>query len=355
MENTFGQRLVSARKMAGYSLQKLADLLGNIVTKQALNKYEQGKMLPDSNLLIKLSEVLDVSSDYFFTPISKSIEFSNVDYRKYSSKISKTDQTAIEEKSKNLLEKYLELEFILGLGGSPDYFNYPNVIKDQAGIEHAANKLREKWKLGLDPIPNVVAALEDKGYHIVEVEAPDKFDGLSAEVNGKKVIVLNKNIRNSDVVRRRFTALHELAHHSLKFSENLSHRETEKLCQSFAGAVLYPKEMAIQELLTKRLHFYEQELVLIKEKWGIAISAIFRRALQLGIISDYVYKSLNIDLRSKHLHINEPGQYLSKESPERFERLIYLALAKELISVNEAAYFADKRVFEFRQTMNQLV
>jgi transcriptional regulator with XRE-family HTH domain len=47
MENTFAIRLLSARKMAGMSLQKLADALGNVVTKQSLNKYEQGVMKPD--------------------------------------------------------------------------------------------------------------------------------------------------------------------------------------------------------------------------------------------------------------------------------------------------------------------
>ena len=49
------------------SLQKLADALGNVVTRQALNKYEQGKMKPDSSLLIRLSEILGVPVDYFYS------------------------------------------------------------------------------------------------------------------------------------------------------------------------------------------------------------------------------------------------------------------------------------------------
>ena len=66
MENIFANRLIAARKMAGMSLQNLADKLGNIVTKQSLNKYEQGKMKPDSNLIIQLANILNVSVDYFF-------------------------------------------------------------------------------------------------------------------------------------------------------------------------------------------------------------------------------------------------------------------------------------------------
>jgi len=67
MENIFGKKLISARKMAGLSLQKLADRIGNRVTKQALSKYEQGKMKPDSEVLILLSKALKVPIDFFFS------------------------------------------------------------------------------------------------------------------------------------------------------------------------------------------------------------------------------------------------------------------------------------------------
>ena len=58
MENVFANRLQSARKMAGLSLQGLADKLDNLVTKQSLNKYEQGVMKPDSEVLIALANSL---------------------------------------------------------------------------------------------------------------------------------------------------------------------------------------------------------------------------------------------------------------------------------------------------------
>jgi len=41
---SFGERLVSARKVAGLSLAALAEKTGNLVTRQAINKYERGKM-----------------------------------------------------------------------------------------------------------------------------------------------------------------------------------------------------------------------------------------------------------------------------------------------------------------------
>jgi Zn-dependent peptidase ImmA (M78 family)/DNA-binding XRE family transcriptional regulator len=356
MENVFGNKLVSARKMAGMSLQDLETKLEKVVSRQALHKYEQGKMKPDSQVLIALSNVLNVPVDYFYSIPTFHVELKNISYRKYSSKISKTEQVSVEEKAKENCERYLELEHLIDPSEKSEYFTYDNVIENADDAETAAKKLREVWKLGYDPIPDVVEMLEDKGYKVIELDAPDGFDGMKADVDGKKIIVLKKSVKQGeDVVRKRFTALHELAHHSLKFSTKLTDKEEEILCHTFASAVLYPADMAKKELSKDRFHFYQNELVLIKERWGISFSAVFSRALHLGIISNFIYRRFNIGYRERKLHLNEPGKFMSKEKPVRLERLIYMGLSKEIISINEAAFFAGKTVGEFRKQLQQLV
>jgi Zn-dependent peptidase ImmA (M78 family)/DNA-binding XRE family transcriptional regulator len=357
MENNFATRLISARKMAGLSLQNLADRLGNIVSKQSLNKYEQGKMKPDSDLVISLSNILNVPVDFFFTEPAVKVELTNVDFRKYSSKLSKTEQEAIEEKAKEAFERYFELENILNLNETTSYFVYPKLVSNEKEAEEAAKVLRKEWNLGYDPIPDVVEMLEDKGYKVVEIEAPQYFDGLKANSGNQKVIVLRKSSPDDDIVRKRFTALHELAHHALTFPDDIEPKAEEKICHEFACALLYPEDMARKDLNKDRFHFYQNELVLIKERWGISFSALFSRALQLGIINDYVYKKLNIGYRKRKLHEpgKEPGHYFSKEKPVRFERFIYLALGKEIISINEAAYFANTSVWRFREQIQPLI
>ena len=356
MHNVFGNRLVSARKMAGMSLQDLADRLKNVVTKQSLNKYEQGKMKPDSSLLIALSNILNVPVDYFFSSPGVKIELTNISYRKFVSKISKTAQVSVEEKAKEAFERYLELEAVLNFDEKPEYFIYEKVIQNADDAEKAAKELRKRWKLGYDPIPDVVEMLEDKGYKVIEIDAPDGFDGMKANIDGKKAIVLKQNrSKDEDVVRKRFTALHELAHHALKFSYKLTVREEENLCHAFACAVLYPEDMARKELRKDRFHFYQNELVLIKERWGISFPAVFNRAKQLGIINDYVYKKFNIGYRKRQLHLKEPGRFMSEEKPVRIERLVYLGLSKEILTVNEAAYFLGVSVWKFREHLHQLV
>ncbi len=356
MENVFANRLSSARKMAGMSLQDLENELSKIVSRQALHKYEQGKMKPDSEVLIALSNTLNVPLDYFYSIPSIEVELTNISYRKYSSKLSKTEQLSVEEKAKENCERYLELEHLISPKDKPEYFIYDKIIENADDAEAAAKKLREVWSLGYDPIPDIVEMLEDKGYKVIELDVPDGFDGMKADVDGKKIIVLKKSKKqNEDVVRKRFTALHELAHHSLKFSKKLTDKQEETLCHTFACAVLYPADMARKELSKDRFHFYQNELQLIKERWGISFPAIFSRALHLGIITEYIYRRFNVGYKERKLHLNEPGRFLSKEKPVRLERLIYLGLSKEIISVNEAAFFAGKTVGEFRKQLQQIV
>jgi Zn-dependent peptidase ImmA (M78 family)/transcriptional regulator with XRE-family HTH domain len=61
-ETPFGMRLKAARKMAGLSMEDLAKRLGGIVTKQAIGKYEQGKMMPTADVLEKLVTVLNIAT-----------------------------------------------------------------------------------------------------------------------------------------------------------------------------------------------------------------------------------------------------------------------------------------------------
>lgn len=359
MENIFAYRLASARKMAGLSLQQLSDLLGTKgVSKQALNKYEQGKMKPESSVLVALANALGVSVDYFFAKPNVKIVLKDVEYRKFITKISKPVQISIEEKAKAQFERYFDLEEILQLKDKRDYFKYNKPINTAKDAEEAAKTLRKQWDLGYDAVPDVVEMLEDKGYKVIELDAQEGFDGLSATINGEPVIALNKNKNETfDIVRKRFSALHELAHHALVFPDEMKEKEQEKLCHAFASAVLYPEEMAKKELHKERFHFYEKELILLKERWGLSIAAIFSRAKQLGIINDNTYRRFNIGYRTREYHKpgKEPGRFLSKEVPTRMERLVFLGLAKEVLSINEAAYFAGISAWELRKQMDQLV
>lgn len=140
-----------------------------------------------SDIIIDLAKILNVSVDYFFAELSVNVELNEVEFRKFNSKLNKSEQIAVEEKTKEALERYLELENILNIDEAPEFFIYPHIIQTNADAENAAIELRKQSNLGYDPIPDVVEMLEDKGYKVIEVEAPISCDGLKAETGGKKL------------------------------------------------------------------------------------------------------------------------------------------------------------------------
>jgi len=209
-------------------------------------------------------------------------------------------------------------------------------------IEKVAIELRKAWNIGDAPIINLLDLLEDNGFKIIEVETTNDFDGLSAWISTIPVIVLDKN---TDILRKRFTALHEVAHLLLQFSET----DSEKLCHSFAGAVLIPEHIIKKELGNKRHSLAIQELMAIKETFGISVQALVMRAKAVEIINDNFVKQFFIHIRANHLQKQENlGNYSGAEHPNRFNQLIYFAATEEIISLSKAANLAGEDLSKFR-------
>lgn len=343
MENLFAQRLISARKMAGISLQELSDRAGNIVTKQALSKYEKSLMKPDSQVMLTLAKALGVKVDYFFR--RRAVELKGIEFRKKASLTTKKKE-AVEQLTADFLERYIELESILNVRSE---FTNPIegiICSNVQDIEEAAGKLLYAWDLGRNPIPNVLEMLEDRGLKVLELLADDDFNGLSTWVDNYAVIVVNTNL---DIVRKRFTALHELAHLLLQFDEELLEKEKEKLCHCFAGAILLPKESLIEEIGEHRKRFALQELIDLKEYFGISIQAIIARARNLDIIDAATYKSFCINWNRMRYKRNEPGEYKGKEHATRFQQLLFYAAAEGIITLNKAASLANQSLADFEE------
>lgn len=345
MKQTVGNRIKSARTLAGLSLRELASRMEGIVSHNAIKKYEDGLMMPDSKVIIALANVLNVKPDYFFRPYT--VEIENIEFRK-KSRMPKKEINSIKENVTNSIERYIELEQFLNI---PSNFSNPIkdfVISNGNDVEKAVNHLLTEWKVGFNALPNIIELLEDKGVKVIELDTNDDFDGLSGWANGAiPVIVVNKAYPND---RKRFTALHELGHLLLTFSPDIEAKAQEKLCHRYAGAMLMPNETFISELGENRTSISLAELITIKETYGISIQAIMARAKDLGIISEERYIKFRKwlsqdDNRRKELNL---GEFLGREHSSRFRQLLYRAASEEIISLSKAANLANKKLSDFR-------
>lgn len=344
MEDLFAQRLKNARVMRGLSMDELCEKMNAIISKQSISKYESGKMLPNSSVLLALSKALDVSTDYFFRC---GICLEKVEFRKKSS-LGKKRETQITEIVRDHLERYILIEQIVSMNipfSNPIHNYRINAVDD---IETAVRELRKSWWIGMDSLPNIMELLEDKGIKIIEIEANDKFDGLSANVNGGTipVIVVNKQW---PIERKRFTCMHELGHLLLNLPPELDEKSKEKYCHYFANAMLLPAEAFLREIGSKRRHLSMSELIPIKEYFGISISAILKRAYDLEVITDTCYKTFYISFLSKNRNERGLGNYHGSETSNRFMQLLYRATSEELISMSRAAEIANMKLADYRE------
>ena len=106
--NVFGQRLRQARILKKLSMDQLVSMIGNAVSKQAISKYESGKMMPNDSVLVDLSTALDVEPDYFFRPFTFNCQDLKVSFRKKSDTSAK-DVNALKVRIQDEVERYLEV------------------------------------------------------------------------------------------------------------------------------------------------------------------------------------------------------------------------------------------------------
>lgn len=348
MNTLFSTRLKQARIMHGLSMDSLCEKANNALSKQSISKYEAGKMMPDSKSLIILANALGVTIDYFFRPLNVSIE--NVEFRK-KSKLGVKQIDSIKEVIKDKLERYCEIESIIDVK-SEFKSNYRNVqILGENDIFSIVARIKNDWKLGDDGINNLIEILEEHSIKVVEIEAPDSFDGLSGFANGKNpIIVLNKNF---DSERKRFTALHELGHLLLNFDSSISEKEKERYCNLFASEMLISKDVFIQKIGLNRRDISLQELQDIQMQFGISIDALMYKAKWLNIITDSRFKTFCIkkNQQQQFKESVEKSRYKQEQS-NRFVRLVYRALASEIISISKAGVLLNSPINVVRNQLN---
>jgi len=349
-----GKRLKLARAAAGLSLRGLQAKIGNLVTAQAIGKYERDEAVPGSAVLMALADALDVSLDYLMGEQEMVLE--GVDFRKKQI-TSKKEQAQVQARALHLIERYLMVEEILGLPSAewdkPREAPYP--VREPVEADQAAQYLREHWNLGIDPIPDLVELLEERGIKVLVVDSQENIDGLAAQVRRShgepvRVIVIRSGVHGE---RQRFNLAHELGHMIMDVSGD--ERFCEKAAHRFAGAFLMPAEALWSNVGRHRTSIGWGELFSLKQLFGASIQAITYRCGDLGIFPPSLTQRLfreysRLGFRSAPHY--EPNQ-LPEEKPRRFERLCYRALAEGAISEPKAAELLHLTVRELSRRMEE--
>ena len=357
----FAIRLQNARKVSGMSQAELASKMSELqsacpvmykaVSSTAIEKYENGVMVPDNDIImVTIAKALNTNVANLRRPFR--VMIGKFAFRK-KSKLGKKAVERILILAQQRIEKYVEVERLLNeeIGCNVDFSNF--VVRNKNDARAIANMLRKEWNMGIGPISSAINLLESHGVKVIEVEEdPELFDGTSSTVEGMPVVVRNSNEgdpanpkHHNTYERRNLTLFHELGHQLMNIADDIDDKEKENICNAFASEFLIPSEMFIKIFGAKRTGISFFELKDVQREYGISARALMHKASELGVITPSRYKYFNISLnKDPNLRYAIDETVMPPQHSSRFERLVYRALASEVISISKAAELLDKSV-----------
>lgn len=319
----FGRRLRLARLAAGLSLRQLAVAIDHAVSAQAIGQYERGRMLPGSQVALRLAEALAVPLGYLLSP--QPLRLQAVEFRRRNvlpARQCNLVQAAVLEH----LDRYLQVESLLNLSHA-DWRappGAPYAVAEPGDAETAAERLRVAWSLGEGPLVRLTEELERRGVKVLLMDFPLLVDGLSCRVpqpdNPPVPVIVVSSLKPPE--RQRFVMAHELGHVVLEVTDP---DRLEAACDRFAGAFLLPAEAVRAYLGSRRHAFAHEEIRDIAGLFGVSGMSVLERLVELDIITAATRRRAT---RTLNRAARVPPARPIDEQPQRFRRLVLRALAE---------------------------
>lgn len=320
------------RLARGMSLGNLEDEIDGLVSSQTLSKYERGKLQPTAATLNQIASALGVKSAQLWGEPPCHVEW--IAFRKRA-RLGKREQERIQSFVAEEFEKRVQLQEQIYEGNALEFPVLSVPVRNLEDAEEAALVLRNTLNLGIDPIANLIGVLEDHYIHIIEVDANEAFDGISAlarDSNNKPLAAAIATRSDVPGDRQRLNIAHELGHLILKLCGEI---DGEKAAFRFGAAFLAPAEQLCRDVGKKRKNIQMMELLHLKKRYGISVQAMLFRLRDLEIITNAYYKRWCININRAGWKKHEPIE-IPPEKPERFCQQVHRALAEELITKMEA-------------------
>lgn len=285
-------RLTLARQSCGLTKTRLADAVG--ITARRLADYENRGDPPPTDTRKLLAAALKVDEELFFDVDPPAP--TNPSFRSLRSMSAGVRDMAVAAASMTIeVSNWISERFELQPNALPD---------DLAGVEPtlAANVLRERWALGLQPAPNLIHLAELMGVRVFALSVHARaLDAFSFWCDTTPYVLVNAR---GTAERRRWDMAHELGHLLLHGgSHHLpSDRGREDEADAFASALLLPGEgIRRNPIRARRL----DEIRTYKVHWKVSAVALIRQLHRLGYLTDWEYRNLAIEASKANLRRSE--------------------------------------------------
>ncbi len=313
-------RLEVARRKSGLAKGELADAAG--ISPRNLTSYKKDEQEPTTETVAKLARAVGFPPEFFYGDDLEELTPEGVSFRSMSALTARLrDQALGSGQLALLLSDWIEARFQL-----PE----PNVPRYQrVDPEVAAEAVREAWGLGESPLPNLVHLLEAHGVRVFSLAEDSRaVDAYSFWRGSIPYIFLNTR---KTAEHSRMDAAHELGHLVLHTHGGPNGREAEQEAYRFGAAFLMPRGSIRAH--APRTATVDQ-LAVAKMRWKVSVASLAYRMHQLGVISDWQYRSIFIDLnrRGRKNEPVAPGQEKLRHETSQVLNKVFRALREDGVS-----------------------
>ncbi len=294
------RRLRVARERRGLTKEALAGRCG--VTRRTVTDWEAGKA--ENPPAEAIAEALGFPVGFFFQGDLDDVGVDAVSFR------------ALTATTKRQVHKVLAAASLISSFSSWMDENFRTPAPDVPGYEvlrpsgseleplpvEAAESLRARWGLGVQPVKDMLALLESRGVRIFGLPPEEReVDAFSYWHGARPLIYLNVA---KSAERLRFDLAHELGHLCMHRGVTTSRaRRFEIDANAFASAFLMPRQGVVAQLPgTVTL----DDVFTLKRHWRVSATAMVRRLWQLDRITPWQYRSWTAELSQRGFRASEP-------------------------------------------------
>ncbi len=212
----------------------------------------------------------------------------------------------------------MQTRALLALVGTKHHHRFHRIVVDDFDTaSDAAITLRCEWGLAPGAVPQLVRLIEDAGGLVLVRDLGSReLDAVTQWIDEDPPLFLINAYAPAD--RFRFSVAHELGHVIMHGEPGVTAVQ-ERQADEFASEFLLPADTVRVELKQGRLDL--TRLLDLKHRWGVSMAALLRRASTLGVISDWQYRNLMVEMSALGYRTQEPGD-LVREDPRSISRLV---------------------------------
>ena len=287
-------RLDLARRLRGFTKRALSQAAA--ISERSLAGYFDKDREPNSQVVSRFAEVLDVPPQFFYAPTLEEPPREWASFRALSKVSKKKREQALASGALGLgLSDWIENDFTLP---NCDIPRYENTDPEIASVE-----LRSYWGLGERPIPNMVNLLEAHGARVFAlVDESGMIDAYSFWREGVPYIFLN-TMKSAE--RSRMDVAHELGHLVLHTNDGgACKNQTEREANQFASAFLMPRGSVLG---AARRGASLRQVMSDKRFWIVSVANLTYRMHEVALLNEYEYRQRFREIGRRNYRTMEPN------------------------------------------------